>query len=59
MHGVLPQPVPVHTGLTDGTVTEVVDGDLNEGDPVVVESTAPDSAPTSTGGAGQLRRLPF
>jgi HlyD family secretion protein len=58
MHGVQPQPVPVHTGLTDGTVTEVVDGDLNEGDAVVVESTTPDSAPPSaTGGPGQLRRL--
>jgi hypothetical protein len=40
-------------------VTEVVDGDLNEGDPVVVESTAPDTAPASTGAAGPLRRLPF
>jgi HlyD family secretion protein len=60
MHGTAPQSVAVHTGLTDGTVTEVVDGDLNEGDPVVVESTAPDSAsaPSSMGGgAGQLRRL--
>jgi HlyD family secretion protein len=59
MHGVAPQAVPVHTGLTDGTVTEVVDGDLNEGDPVVVESTAPDTAPASTGAAGPLRRLFF
>jgi HlyD family secretion protein len=57
MHGASPQSVPVHTGLTDGTVTEVVDGDLNEGDPVVVESTAPDSAPTPTGGGGPMRRL--
>jgi HlyD family secretion protein len=57
MHGTSPQSVPVHTGLTDGTVTEVVDGDLSEGDPVVVESTAPDSAPPAGGGAGQLRRL--
>ncbi len=59
MHGTAPQSVAVHTGLTDGTVTEVVDGDLNEGDPVVVESTSPDSAsaPSSMGGAGQLRRL--
>ncbi len=59
MHGVSPQAVAVHTGLTDGTVTEVVDGDLNEGDPVVVESTTPESAPASTGTAGSLRRLPF
>jgi HlyD family secretion protein len=57
MHGTSPQSVPVHTGLTDGTVTEVVDGDLNEGDPVVVESTAPDSAPAPTGGGGPMRRL--
>ena len=36
--GGAPQLVPVHTGLTDGTVTEIVDGDLNEGDPVVVDT---------------------
>ena len=56
MRGATPQSVSVHTGLTDGTVTEVVDGDLNEGDPVVIESSAPD-APSTTPGAASVRRL--
>jgi multidrug efflux pump subunit AcrA (membrane-fusion protein) len=30
------QPVPIRTGLTDGRVTEVVSGGLEEGDRVVV-----------------------
>lgn len=34
------KPVAVKTGISDGSYTEVVEGDLNEGDDVVVESTA-------------------
>ena len=37
LRGGEPQPVSVHTGLTDGTQTEVTDGDLKEGDAVVVD----------------------
>jgi HlyD family secretion protein len=50
-----PRPVPVHPGLTDGVLTEVKDGDLHEGDEVVLEAIEPGS-PSSSGG-GSLRRL--
>jgi HlyD family secretion protein len=36
LRGGTPQQAAIHTGLTDGTVTEVVDG-LNEGDAVIVD----------------------
>lgn len=53
------RPASVKLGLSDGTVTEVVDGELNEGDPVVVDTLGGDSsAPASGGGGGgALRRL--
>jgi len=53
VRGAAPQPVLIHVGLTDGTVTEVVDGDLHEGDQVVTDATTPDApATTGTGGGG-------
>jgi hypothetical protein len=56
---VVPQLVTVHTGLTDGTVTEIVDGDIKEGDQVVVDTLNADGSAPSAGGAGaaQTRRL--
>ena len=52
-----PVAVSIHTGLTDGTQTEVLDGDLKEGDPVVVDSSGGE-APASAGSApAQMRRL--
>jgi HlyD family secretion protein len=50
LRGGSPQSVEVHVGLTDGTVTEVVDG-LSEGDQVIVDMDGgPDgsSAPSGT-----------
>jgi HlyD family secretion protein len=49
LRGTAPESVPVHTGLSDGTVTEVVDG-LAIGDPVVVDVDGDGSggAPSST-----------
>jgi HlyD family secretion protein len=45
-----PVPVQIHTGLSDGTNTEVKDGDLAEGDQVVVDVSGGDApAPVSTG----------
>jgi HlyD family secretion protein len=58
MRGGSPQPVTVHAGLTDGTNTEIVDGDLNEGDTVVVDATSPDApAPTTSAGMPSMRRM--
>ena len=45
------QAVAVHTGLTDGTSTEVIDGDLHEGDLAVVDTINP-VGPASTPGPG-------
>ncbi len=53
MHGGTPQGVAVHVGLSDGTVTELVDGDVHEGDEVALEVLDPaakdNPASTSTG----------
>jgi HlyD family secretion protein len=47
LRGGEPVPVTVALGLSDGTVTEIVSGDLREGDPVVVETMA-----SNQGGGG-------
>jgi|HubBroStandDraft_1064217.scaffolds.fasta_scaffold20335_4 HlyD family secretion protein len=52
-----PQSASVHTGLTDGTVTEVVDGDVAEGDQAVIDTTNPDGPPTPTVTSTSFRRL--
>ncbi len=58
LRGAEPPAVQIHSGLTDGTRTEVVDGELKEGDAVVIDSVGGESAPAQTGGAPtQMRRL--
>jgi HlyD family secretion protein len=61
LRGGAPHPATIHTGLSDGSVTEVVDGDLNDGDPVVVDAVSPDAAPAAApsagGGTPGLRRM--
>jgi HlyD family secretion protein len=59
-----PRPVKIRTGISDGTLTEVVDGDLHAGDALVTEvSIGADDKPTTTappGGqpaGGALRRV--
>lgn len=48
-----PQSIPVKIGLTDGTVTEVVEGDLRVDDAVVIESTGgPENGKPAAGGGG-------
>jgi len=55
LRGGTPQLVSIHTGLTDGTVTEVVDG-LAEGDAVIVDTLNADgTAPSTT--STSVRRL--
>jgi HlyD family secretion protein len=41
------QPVRVHTGLSNGTATAVIDGDLQEGTPVVTGLVATNGTPAS------------
>jgi HlyD family secretion protein len=55
MRGSVPQEVTIHTGLSDGTVTEVLDGDLHEGDLVVIDTSNADGAPS--GAPPATRRL--
>jgi HlyD family secretion protein len=45
MRGTKPEQVRVRTGLTDGTVTEILEGDLHEGDLLVIEAVSGDDAP--------------
>jgi HlyD family secretion protein len=45
MRGAKPTQIQVRTGLTDGTVTEILEGDLHEGDLVVIEAVTADDAP--------------
>jgi HlyD family secretion protein len=49
------QPVPVQLGLSDGLATEVVEGDLSDGQDVVLEVVEPGGA--GPGGSAPLRRL--
>jgi HlyD family secretion protein len=48
LRGGKPESVSIHTGLTDGTNTEVVDGDLKEGDEVITEASTGEGAPAPT-----------
>jgi HlyD family secretion protein len=45
-----PEPVDLKLGLSDGTSTEVISGDLKEGDVVVTEATVAGKAAASSGG---------
>ena len=54
-----PVAVSVKTGLTDGTSTEILPGDLHEGDDVVTDSTDPSATPATPsagGGSNPFRR---
>jgi HlyD family secretion protein len=53
LRGSAPQEVAIHAGLSDGTVTEVVDGDLHEGDAVVVDTVTADGTPAPSAGPTQ------
>ena len=59
LRGLAPTPVALHTGLSDGTVTEVIDGDLKEGDAVVTDTlgAAGKAGAAPSGGPNALRRM--
>ncbi len=65
LSGIEPHPVKIHVGITDGSLTEVTDGELSSGDALITEvtglesdnkppSTTPPGAPQPGGG---LRRV--
>ena len=51
LRGGRPEALEVKTGLSDGTITEIVSGDLKEGDQVITEASIA-GKPVSSGGAG-------
>ncbi|HXJ23202.1 MAG TPA: efflux RND transporter periplasmic adaptor subunit [Polyangia bacterium] len=53
-----PQVVALRIGLSDGSTTEVIEGDLHDGDAVIVDASTSETAGTPPGGpGGGLRRL--
>lgn len=54
-----PKEVPLRTGLTDGTATEVASGELKEGDAVVVGTVQVANSQAPRSGGGSAPRLPF
>jgi len=54
LDGADPRPVSIRIGVSDGTLTEVADGNLKPGDALVTDIAADDSAPKSPAGGGNL-----
>jgi HlyD family secretion protein len=50
LSGGQPKPVSTKTGVSDGSVTEVLDGELHEGDLVITEATGGSSSAAAQGG---------
>ncbi|HSS38733.1 MAG TPA: efflux RND transporter periplasmic adaptor subunit, partial [Polyangia bacterium] len=58
LRGGRPQAVPIRIGMSDGSTTEVVEGDLHEGDSLILDaSTSETAAAAPTGPGGGVRRL--
>jgi HlyD family secretion protein len=57
LRGGQPQQISLRIGLSDGSTTEVIEGDLHEGDQVVVDASTSETAPATPGGSGGMRRL--
>ncbi len=60
LRGAAPQAIPIKIGISDGTVTEVVEGSLQAGDLLVTEvigSTAANRGAPPMGGPNTFRRL--
>jgi HlyD family secretion protein len=45
VHGTTATPVTVHAGLTDGSVTEIVDGNVAEGDAIAIDTIDTNAPP--------------
>ena len=54
-----PKPIPLTLGISDGTATEVVRGDLKEGQDVIIGAAATSPRAPSGGSSGQPPRLRF
>ena len=49
-----PKPVKVKVGISDGSVTELVEGELEDGAAVITEATVPGAKKAAAGGASPL-----
>ena len=54
-----PQTLALRVGLSDGNLTELIEGDLHEGDALIVDAAASDGQPAAAApaGPGGMRRL--
>ncbi len=57
LRGGQPQQISLRIGLSDGSTTEVVEGDLHEGDQVIVDASTSETAPGTPASSGGMRRL--
>ncbi len=57
LRGGRPEPVTIKGGLSDGTVTEVLSGEVHEGDAVVIDATVAGKPAGSSGGQGSTPRM--
>jgi HlyD family secretion protein len=57
LRGGQPQQIDLRIGLSDGSTTEVVEGDLHEGDQVIVDASTAEGAGPSSTSSGGMRRL--
>jgi HlyD family secretion protein len=57
LRGGRPEPAEVKTGLSDGTITELVSGDVKEGDTVIIEANVAGKPASSAGAGGQTPRM--
>jgi HlyD family secretion protein len=58
-----PRPVPIRTGVSDGTLTEIVEGDVSAGDSIITQMTGPEDGtkpgapPGGAAAPGGMRRI--
>jgi HlyD family secretion protein len=57
LRGGSPTAVSIHAGISDGTQTEVIDGDLAETDQVITDATTPDAPATTSPAQSPVRRM--
>ncbi len=58
LRGGRPELVPIRIGLSDGSTTEVVEGDVHDGDALIVDASTTESAGAPPKGpGGRIRRL--
>jgi HlyD family secretion protein len=51
LRGETPEAIRIRTGVSDGSMTEVVEGEVRDGDAAITDATGPDGKPAGMGGA--------